>query len=460
MPLIDLVTNLKSLKYGDFGTEAPYVTKDINNPPNRDGLSLQAGSRIDDLKRFTNFLVSGNGASCVIKQGALNMLEQDIINRDKGLGGKLLSGAWSTAKMVASTTAQIPVNGTGTHFVKGFNGKNGYLPGIQGHILSRYNGFIETNLLEDVDNPWPTDSKVLKKYLQYDINENNKKMPLKGLLERSPSKTTRELALDFDKVDDVLEYRVNTLENAGKVSQHTVNANAVQLYNQTSKGFVSGKDVITARKPFTAPLKNFEDAYFTNLEETEPDAYYTDQIKFNIKTIIPKGSGDEPEVTRLDFRAYLDSFSDSYNGEWSGTKYIGRAEDLYSYSGFKRQIQFGFKVAAASSGELQSLYQKLNKLAASTAPTYINQNYMRGTFNKVTIGDYLLDMPGFIESVSLSWSTEYPWANSSDDIGEVPTVLDVQISFQPIHSFAPSSDKYFFGDEFLLNYEGGEEVTV
>ena len=110
MALINLQTNLKDLRYGDFGSEAPFVTKNINNPPKSDGLSIQAQSRIDDLRRFTKFLVSGNGINWAAKQGTLNVLEETLkANSKKSLAGKFLSGGWSTAKLIASTTAQIPV---------------------------------------------------------------------------------------------------------------------------------------------------------------------------------------------------------------------------------------------------------------------------------------------------------------------------------------------------------------
>lgn len=456
MPLVDLVTNLKSLRYGDFGTEAPFVTKDINNPPKSGGLSGQFTRRIDDLSRFTKFLISGQGAKWALKQGGLNIIEQNIINQDKSLGGKLASGAWSTIKMIASTTAQIPVNGTGTHFVKAFNGKNGYLPGIQGHFLSRFGGFIETNLLENVDAPETSESKILRRYLIKDVNGDNKKMFLRSTLEKSPlgDKLPYLENLNVDK----LEYRVNTLEESG---QHTTNQVSTELYNRNTQGFIGGGDAITARKPFTAPLSSFEEDFEKNRQEKEGDLFFQDQIKFNIKTIVPR-SNDEPDVTRLDFRAYLDSFSDSFNGQWTGTRFLGRAEELYSYTGTKRAIELGFKIAASSQGEIQPLYQKLNKLVGSTAPTYVGQNYMRGTFNQITIGDYLIDLPGFIEAVSLTWSNEYPWDNRNGDMGEVPVVLDVQISFQPVHTFAPTSNKTFIGDDLLLNFDNSldNEVTV
>ena len=57
MPLLDLQTNLKSLKYSDSGTTTPLVTKDINNPPNGSGFALEAGSRIDDLTRISKLMI-------------------------------------------------------------------------------------------------------------------------------------------------------------------------------------------------------------------------------------------------------------------------------------------------------------------------------------------------------------------------------------------------------------------
>jgi hypothetical protein len=47
-------------------------------------------------------------------------------NEKKGFGRKLLNSLGNTAKVIGSTLAQVPVNGTGTHFVIGFGG-NEYL---------------------------------------------------------------------------------------------------------------------------------------------------------------------------------------------------------------------------------------------------------------------------------------------------------------------------------------------
>ena len=42
----------------------------------------------------------------------------------------------------------------------------------------------------------------------------------------------------------------------------------------------------------------------------------------------------------MHFRAFIDSFSDSYDADWSPIEYMGRAEKLYKYKGFGRKYQW------------------------------------------------------------------------------------------------------------------------
>lgn len=192
-------------------------------------------------------------------------------------------------------------------------------------------------------------------------------------------------------------------------------------------GTTQGKDLMNFQTFATQEIKDLEDI-----------------IPFTIQNIPATGN---PEF--LYFRAYLDSMSDSYNGEWSGTRYIGRAEELYNYTGFKRGLQFSFKIAAHSQDELIPLYQKLNRLVGTTAPTYDKGLFMQGVFSKITIGDYVQKLPGFFTSVDLTWQTAYPWEiKKADELGDsirVPHILDVSVSFQPVHDFAPQYDKTFIG---------------
>jgi hypothetical protein len=119
MPLLPLQTNLKSLKYGDAG---PYIEKDINNPPRYNVIGNEVTARVDDLRRISKLLVDTPGLKWTLHQATLNL----AYNEKKGFGRKLLNSLGNTAKVIGSTLAQVPVNGTGTHFVIGFGG-NEYL---------------------------------------------------------------------------------------------------------------------------------------------------------------------------------------------------------------------------------------------------------------------------------------------------------------------------------------------
>ena len=144
------------------------------------------------------------------------------------------------------------------------------------------------------------------------------------------------------------------------------------------------------------------------------------------------------------FRALLGSIGDSYTGNWNSYKYNGRAEELYTYSGFNRGIEFSFKIHAQSRHEQKPIWRKLNYLVAQTAPEYKNRR-MRGVFSRLTIGDWMNEIPGFFTNISLNWSTSYPWEirhdnNGTDrDLNEYPHILDVNCTYQPIHSFAPTN---------------------
>jgi hypothetical protein len=184
-----------------------------------------------------------------------------------------------------------------------------------------------------------------------------------------------------------------------------------------------------------------------------------DIVKFRFHVITPG------ETRILYFRAFLDTFSDTYTGQWNPTKYIGRAEDFQVYGGFQRKITLSFKIAAATRSEMKPLYQKMIYLASSTAPTYTDSGqFMRGTIVEMTVGDYVNKLPGVMNSVNYSWNVEYPWEiamtepEGLGDLGmqELPMVMDCSIDFTPIHTFTPETGlkKYITaGGNFLQDAE-------
>jgi hypothetical protein len=122
---------------------------------------------------------------------------------------------------------------------------------------------------------------------------------------------------------------------------------------------------------------------------------------------------------------------------------MGRGEEFFTYQGFSRTIGFSFRVAAGSRDELKPLYNKVNALISQVYPDYSpNQGIMRAPVVRVTIGDYLYRVPGFLESVNITIDNNYPWEvnlekSKTGDVAELPQVLDISISFKPIMDTLP-----------------------
>jgi hypothetical protein len=166
-----------------------------------------------------------------------------------------------------------------------------------------------------------------------------------------------------------------------------------------------------------------------------------DLIKFVFEAI----SNDNTSLSMaLFFRAFLISgLTDNNSATLNPFKYIGRGENFYTYQGFDRSISFSFRVAAGSRDELKPLYNKVNSLISQVYPDYSPQTgIMRAPVVRVTIGDYLYRVPGFLESVNITVDNNYPWEVNLEksqlgDVAQLPQVLDIAISFKPIMDILP-----------------------
>jgi hypothetical protein len=176
----------------------------------------------------------------------------------------------------------------------------------------------------------------------------------------------------------------------------------------------------------------------------------SDLIKFTISVV---DNDDPSQRTWITFRAFIDSFGDSFNASWNEYKYVGRGESFYRYGGFGRSISLAFKAAVQSRQEQFPLYQKLNYLASLTAPDYSGNGFMRGNLVYLTIGDWLVDVPGVLKGMSLGIPNESPWEIARDrvgarqnDIAQLPFIVEVSgFDFAPIHNFVPRKNAPFIG---------------
>jgi hypothetical protein len=190
-----------------------------------------------------------------------------------------------------------------------------------------------------------------------------------------------------------------------------------------------------------------------------------DLVKFRIAAINNKN----PILkTFMHFRAFLDNFSDSYNANWNPINYLGRGESFYTYNGFTRTISLGWTVAAQSKEELMPMYRKLNYLASNLTPDYTSTGYMAGNLVQLTVGGYLYEQVGFINSLTYDVPAESPWEIGINDEGnydsttkEMPHILKVTgFSFTPIHDFIPSKQTINAPDGNVIGFGNQKYIAL
>ena len=168
-----------------------------------------------------------------------------------------------------------------------------------------------------------------------------------------------------------------------------------------------------------------------------------DLVQFRIKGLFTGGQS-------LAFRAFLGGITDSYTAGVNAQQYTGRGENFYTYSGQTRKISLSWTIAALSREELLPMYKKLNYLAGMTAPKYVN-GFMQGPLVNLTVGGYILNLPGYIEGFSLEIGEESPWeiaikpdGEKDDTISQLSHMVKVNsFSFIPIPNYLPERGANF-----------------
>jgi hypothetical protein len=481
--LIDLKSNLRELNVAQFGGKQ--LVKHELPEYNQDGPSTNfISARVDDLQRISKLLTTTPAGTKFATNNALlakyktGQELQKSINEGKTLAGGLLRSVVKdvkqTAGAFASAIAQTPVNGTGTHFIWGIepdtylkNGGPGKTAlgkflgdiGIGDSLVGGGKALTGQEIAASYEN---VESVLASKKSKFSIDGEGEEGSLLGKVDNitktgqnlisAPVESLSKLVVNNKVVDNLQQKALGVFGNKGiippnpaaaetKIERSKKISGVIDKVGRVSqpvmkvKGDTSGKPY--TQSPISLKMKHKFDWSLgsdavNQLDITtkfQEDNLALDTIPFQFVVMEPLC----PHYIYL--RALLDNLDDSYTGEWGSSKYVGRAEKFYRYNGFDRQITLGFKIAAFSKEELFPIYQKLNILVGATAPTYGKKGqFMRGTMTEVTVGDYLVRQKGFMSNISLTWQSDYPWEINSDNL-MVPHVLDVSITFTPIHDF-------------------------
>lgn len=224
-------------------------------------------------------------------------------------------------------------------------------------------------------------------------------------------------------------------------------------YSDTSK--LAAIDEVNAINPyFFNPNKSPWSVNSDIVTPDESNGTMKDIIKFGFEclsneTDAASGQAAAPSVALI-FRAFLDgSITDSNQASYNSFKYLGRGETFRTYQGVDRTMSFSFKIFTQTRSEMRPLYKKLNWLISQVYPDYSpTYNLMRGNVVRLTIGDYIYRMPGFLENVNVTIdNSNTPWEillneHDESDVRQLPQVISVSCTFKPIMDLLPRRENY------------------
>jgi hypothetical protein len=512
MPLIDLKTTLKSLKFGNDrmgggSSNEPYerfaipgegatktaldlynLNRTSSDYPIRGGSITTVGGLSSlqgqiDKDRIAKFLKDEpKGKQFIAKQIGLQ-LSNPKMQTGTGLGaisglnsifGSAINLGLENTRIYnggTNTLAQVLSSGTGIHIPR-----QGLLP-----IDTKSKYYVDTvsaELIMKSEEVVNVNRLLLLKQLKIDQNGPNADTANINAINRLGLSTNRSLLFQYvGGPGSTYGIGNTTIKRAQNTNADTTKLNGAftMTYSQIasycapsdSKRSTLSKNVTntiadfrrTTGAPSGSQLWNNEDgvnyrfyssgvdkmnADLTMLALTRDDPYTSvtkkpdDLIKFGFECM----SNDDPgQSVPLQFRAFLTKgISDNNSADLNTFKYMGRGETFYTYQGFQRAISFGFKIVVFSKAELLPIYEKLNYLVSQVYPDYSTAGYMRAPLVKVTIGDYLYRVPGFLDSVNVSVDNDASWElNLARDTStyQLPKVLDVDIEFKPIMTELP-----------------------
>jgi len=386
-----------------------------------------------------------------------------------------------------------------------FNGVKGYNLFPNPFTLISYDGGAGSNLgfgKTNIKFATSNNGTTLKSLTTPSFNNNKSTTSLFSTWDYQQITLLSNLNLDSDTKDDFRETIsiTNPSPNTKSYLASTpgYSQDFEKRFNLTGKSGVSpgsrlrdrsnpnnGSTLPTLNQPLSRPLDSVSAYPIYKSEFTQGSRYgkdgfeeLNDIVEFSIAILNNddqnvKGAGTNFSYRKyMHFRSFIDSFSDSYDADWSPISYMGRAEKFYKYKGFDRKISMGFTVVAQSKDELNVMYDKLNFLASSLAPEYLDSltsGYMAGNLSYITLGDYLNDQPGIITSLTYDIPEDSPWEINRDTefvsgstvngtVRQLPHMIKVTLNFTPIHKFRPS--KQTWANDFTKEGKGIATSTV
>jgi hypothetical protein len=151
--------------------------------------------------------------------------------------------------------------------------------------------------------------------------------------------------------------------------------------------------------------------------ESIPDNDY-----INFKIVVP-GVFD----SGVKFRAFIEDINHNARGQYDEVRYVGRPERFITYKGMNRSMTISMFLIAFGEQELNAVWARANMLNKLTFPIDASGGFMTPPLAKITIGNLIVDQPGYVENVDMRFQ-DIPW----DIDRELPQAVKLNMTFNII----------------------------
>lgn len=287
---------------------------------------------------------------------------------------------------------------------------------------SKYLSKLSDPTNEQVVNINKSLQRVVQTINQFSATYNATSAVLSGLL---PSGLLSEgAAVGYDRINSIKDINQNTGPNSARqeykfgspgvvdktipktVDETFKNVNGVSLRMATTfkSDGINLLGVLPNNQQILDPAINSEYKW------TDWKPYDDDLIAFFFYDVVNKKF--------IPFRATVKGISEGNTAFWDELRFIGRADQIYSYNGFSRTLSFTFNVVINSVKELLPSWKKINYLASAVKPSnYTTGQNVNQKFNRfivppmfmLTIGDLYKFQPMVITSINVNIPDDASW---------------------------------------------------
>lgn len=129
----------------------------------------------------------------------------------------------------------------------------------------------------------------------------------------------------------------------------------------------------------------------------------------------------------IPFRAAISGISEAGNASWEEMSFIGRADKVYSYGGFVRNLSFTLNVVISSIAELAPTWQRINYIMTAYKPSNYTtvagvaggnsayDRFMVPPMFMFTMGDLYMSQPVLIQSVIMTIPEKAAWETYNEN---------------------------------------------